>query len=192
MMSRDPERENVRMLMDKYRGIVARKENGEWIEEECGNNDAPLNSALPWKLTVDFDALRHLFSGQAGTGYKVDGYSCACGHTDTVLRQPDQSIPYRCEVCGQSRFYDANRAGEKICRLLDENPELVLEYRYEITCDEYFAVHLSTQVPSGIDFLNKRFLYASKKIFTKKMIGFDKGSAYETLLRDDQNTEGSH
>lgn len=64
--------------------------------------------SFSWVLTVDFDKEKHLFSDKIETDYKINAYSCSCGHTEIIIYNQSQIIEYACLECENKKFNDVN------------------------------------------------------------------------------------
>lgn len=113
----------------------------------------------PWKLSVEFDKEKHLFSDLVTTNYFVMVYNCSCGHNEFIISSSNEE-DYTCSICNNEVFYDANYAKKQLEYFLDSNKNLKLEYKYELTTykDKIRASYV-TYVPSSINFMQKQINY---------------------------------
>lgn len=144
---------------------------------------------LSWKLRKSLDDEQNqLFYNQVQTYYEIEGYFCACGHEQILICSPYQE-DYQCPVCQNKLFYDANLAHcsfEHFCFL---NPEVNLDYDFEVMMfEDHIASCYQTvlPIPKTIDFVRNTMRSETIQLFSfilykdgdKKIdhcIGFDYG-----------------
>lgn len=121
---------------------------------------------IPWKLTVEFDKEKHLFSGSIDTDYMISSYSCSCGHEECIVTCNRYNLDeYICPACNNEIFYDANKAWKCIEYFLKDNDKLKLDYKYEIfTYKNRIESLYITYIPASIDFLKNKINFKAKII----------------------------
>lgn len=122
---------------------------------------------IEWKLTTDFDKQRHLFFEKIETDYIVETYICSCGHTDFIIKHPEQKPKYICKECENTKFYDANSAWRNIVHFLYQNLDLELSYEYDIqsNLDAIISLYV-TKIPTSIDFSSHKVIYSKKPVYS--------------------------
>ena len=115
---------------------------------------------LPWKLTVDFDTQRQLFSNTTETEYEIDSYSCSCGKVDFIVKDKKQELNYICSDCQNSYFYDANLAYSNkelfVCTYKD-----IINYSKSIVSHNKNTISAKSviMIPKDIDFMQEKVIF---------------------------------
>jgi len=120
-----------------------------------------------WKLTTDFNEQQHLFFEKIETDYVVEAYACSCGHTDFIIKSQKQEFQYVCSECENDKFNDANNAWRNTEHFLYQNLDLKLLFAYDIHTEPTKVVsRYITQIPTEIDFLNKKIIFSKKSLYS--------------------------
>lgn len=144
---------------------------------------------LSWKLTKNLDDEKHqLFYNQVKTYYEIEGYCCACGHEEILLKSSEKWIQYSCPKCDNEIFYNANLAHKSFDSFIEEhhdNPNFENYYYYHETkksaldylekCNlpieyEYAIVNDDSKIISSyrtLDIIPKSIDYARKRIISE-------------------------
>ena len=138
---------------------------------------------ISWKLNSDYDKQKHLFTDKVKLGNNLETYICACGHIESIIKQPEQKIEYTCDECASELFYDANLAWElsfeNIDYILPKEIQSKLRGIYYIqTFKDKIESKYNIYLPRDFDFANKKVIYAKK--FECSITLTSKGELYET------------
>lgn len=69
---------------------------------------------LAWKLITNFDKQKHLLNTKIKTNYTIETYVCSCGHIEFIVNHSEHLLNYTCDVCENTKFYNANNAWKNI------------------------------------------------------------------------------
>ncbi len=118
-----------------------------------------------WKLTVSLDNQRQLFHKKLSTNYAIDAFICSCGHTEFIIKDPEQTIAYQCVECENEHFYDADQAWQNYHTFIinSDNPNLSFEYRISKKEDSV-SVGYAVMLPRSIDLMRNRVEFEHKDI----------------------------
>lgn len=136
---------------------------------------------IPWKLTVDINTTRNLFSCNNITlPYVLIAYVCSCEKECIVMSDPDKDpLEYECSECGNRVFNDANyyRTNYTSYELIENTQfyeELFecasLEFDYDQNINN-LNVFFNLKIPMNIEFSQEKVLYGNKKIYSLNIDG---------------------
>ena len=124
---------------------------------------------LSWKLRKSLDDEKHqLFYNQVQTYYEIEGYSCACGHEEILVRSPYQE-DYQCPICQNTHFYDANLAHNSFDNFCFLNRKIALEYSFNVKSYEDRIVssyQTAISIPKVIDFTKNKITSEPIELFS--------------------------
>jgi len=122
---------------------------------------------IPWKLTTDFNAQKHLFYKKIKTDYLIETYICDCGNVDFILKHSEQKIEYTCSTCLNDVYYDANLAWKSCSNFISKYPDLDLDFKYHIESNSTKILsYYSIEIPQKINFLKKKVIFLDKPLYT--------------------------
>ena len=122
---------------------------------------------IPWKLTTDFNAQKHLFYNKIKTDYLIETYICDCGNVDFILKHSEQKIEYTCSTCLNDVYYDANLAWKSCSFFINSNPNLDFNFKYKVVLDgDTISSNYAIEIPHEIDFLKKKVIFLDKPLYT--------------------------
>ena len=136
---------------------------------------------IAWKLTVNFDAQRHLFFEKIETGYVTEAYVCQCGQVDFVVKNPTQNVSFQCQQCKNEKFYNANSAWKNIEHFLYQNRDVKFSYEYDVLSDDKHVIaRYSTRIPKAVDYVAKKVIFEKKMVYGVALN--DRGELKENYL----------
>ncbi len=116
------------------------------------------------------NSTRHLFTGVVELDYLIESYSCRCGATKFIIKQPHQECAHVCDVCGNDTFFDANMALENFAFFLQEHSGEDFEYLYTIKKrNEAVESCYALKIPFDIDLVSQKIFYEEKSLYTLKL-----------------------
>ena len=120
---------------------------------------------IAWKLIVAFDEQKHLFYEKIQTAYLIEAYICSCSSVEFIIKNPEQTLEYRCKTCKNTNFYSANYAWSNSRDFVEKYKNLHLTYEYVVKndCNSVNSVY-TTSIPKSIDFLKGKILFAKKTL----------------------------
>jgi len=122
---------------------------------------------LAWRLTTDFNKVKHLFTGELTLDYFVETYVCSCGYTKFILKYRNQEIDYMCERCENMRFYNANLAWSNFAYFVEQEFDTEFEYEYKVEyTDKAVSSCYGIRIPTKIDFISQKVIYGMKAVYS--------------------------
>lgn len=128
-----------------------------------------------WVLTVDFDKEKHLFSGKIETNYKMNAYSCSCGHTEIIIYDQSQIIEYACLECDNEKFNDVNMLLNNPKKFSLFKKKQINHFRHRIPIaykDDTVVSKLAFMIIDGINLSNNHLIYREVVLYKVRVDSF--------------------
>ncbi len=135
--------------------------------------------SFSWVLTIDFDKEKHLFSDKIKTNYKINAYSCSCGHTEIIIYDQSQLIEYICPMCENKNFNDVNMLLDNSEKFSFFKKKQINRFRYRVPIvhkDNTVVSKLAFVIPDKINLSNNHLKYKEVVLYEVSIDGF--GNVY--------------